>query len=76
VPALWAGLLEVSGTSAFVVGSTGETAVLVYDVADATSPKLRRAVRTQGWVSGVEVEGSTAWLPAGPYGVIAVPLSP
>jgi hypothetical protein len=76
VPAWWAGLLDVKGDTAFVVGSTGETAVLVYDVADAAHPVLRRAVRTSGWVSGVEVEGATAWLPAGPYGVLTVPLTP
>jgi len=76
VPAWWAGLLEVRGSTAFLVGSTGETAVLVYDLSDATHPVLRRAVRTSGWVSGVEVEGSTAWLPAGPYGVLTVPLTP
>ena len=66
VPAWWAGLLDVKGDTAFVVGSTGENAVLVYDVSDAAHPVLRRAVRTSGWVAGVEVEGSTAWLPAGP----------
>lgn len=76
LPTWWAGLLDVRSATAFVVGSTGATAVLVYDVADATSPRLRQAVRTEGWVSGVEVEGSTAWLPAGPRGVITVPLAP
>ena len=75
LPTWWAGLLDVRGATAFVAGSTGEAAVLVYDVADPATPRLLRSIRTEGWVSGVEVEGSTAWLPAGPRGVITVPLS-
>ena len=68
--------IAVANLSESACEAIGANAVLVYDVADATSPRLRQAVRTEGWVSGVEVEGSTAWLPAGPRGVITVPLAP
>jgi hypothetical protein len=49
--------------------------VLVVDVADASAPKATSFYRTLGWASGIELAGSSAYVPAGYYGTYRLDLT-
>lgn len=76
VDAPWAWLARAAGGKLFVAASGGSPAMLVYGLGDPGRPALEQTVRTAGWVNDVVVEGGTAWLPSGPYGVPMVSLAP
>jgi hypothetical protein len=69
-------ILGAAGGKLFLSTGWPAQAVLVFGLADPSSPALERSVPTQGWSQGVVVEGSVAYLPAGPYGVTTIPLAP
>jgi hypothetical protein len=50
--------------------------VLVYGLGDPGRPALERTVPTQGQAWEVVVEGNTAYLPSGAWGVPMIPLGP
>jgi hypothetical protein len=75
VEADWPQLLAAAGGKLFVAQSYPVASVLVYGLR-AGRPSFEQAVPTLGWTYEVVVEGGVAYLPAGPYGVVRIPLSP
>lgn len=69
-------LLKAAGGKLFLSTSWTNQGVLVYDLQTPASPRYSGFVRTQGWVSDVIVSENVAYLPAGPYGVQRVDLTP
>lgn len=49
--------------------------LMVYSLEKPDRPEYLDFVRTQGWVQGLTVDGSTAWVSSGMYGVQSIPLA-
>jgi hypothetical protein len=49
--------------------------ILVVDVTNAAAPKATSFYRTLGWASGIELAGTSAYVPADSYGVYRLDLS-
>jgi hypothetical protein len=62
----WYGDLTVAGSRLFVNAGEG---MLVYDLSNPLAPAFTSFHRTHGWASRVVVQGSTAFVPTGYYGV-------
>jgi len=73
--AQWAQILAAAGGKLFLSQSYPIASVLVYGLPQG-KPVFEQAVPTLGWTYEVVVEGGVAYLPAGPYGVVRIPLSP
>jgi hypothetical protein len=65
-----------AGGKLFVQSYWYDTGVLVYDLTNPAVPTMQGSVRTEGYVESVVVNGSTAYLPSGDYGVPMVDLTP
>jgi len=75
VESSWPQVLAAAGGKLFVSQSWPVASVLVYGL-DGGKPAFEQAVTTMGWSYEVVVEGGYAYLPAGPYGVTRIALSP
>ncbi|BDG09775.1 beta-propeller domain-containing protein [Anaeromyxobacter paludicola] len=76
LPVAWGSLARAAGGKLFLQAGWYRSGVLVYDLADPARPAFERFVRTNGWIADVVVDGATAYLPSGPYGVQTVALGP
>jgi hypothetical protein len=77
VEASWCWPLAAAGDRLFLsAGGRSGPAVLVLGLADPAHPALERTVPTQGQAWEVVVEGDTAYLPSGAWGVPTIPLGP
>ena len=75
--ATWAWpLLAGSGRLFLAAGTTAGASVLVLSLSTPGEPRLEQAVPTQGTTWSVVVEGQTAYLPGGAWGVGMIRLSP
>ncbi|MDF1563148.1 MAG: beta-propeller domain-containing protein [Deltaproteobacteria bacterium] len=73
LPDDWGYLRKVEGERAFVdLGWRG--GLLIYDVSDATNVGLAGFHRHPGWVNAIHVDGATAYVALGYYGVSAIGL--
>jgi hypothetical protein len=71
----WAWIMEATGGKLFLSAGWYDQGILIYDlIADAGKPTFQQFVRTEGWVEDVVVDGTTAYLPSGDYGVPMVQL--
>ena len=72
----WPQVLRATSGKLFVSQGWPAPGVLVYGLFDPAHPSFEQAVATSGWSYDVVVEGGRAYLPAGPYGVVVIDLSP
>jgi hypothetical protein len=57
-------------------GTGGTDSLAVFDLADPAVPAFSAATRVNGWIRDIVVDGNTAWLPSGYYGVQSMSLAP
>ncbi len=72
----WAWIMASSGGKLFVQSYWYDTGIMVYDLTNPAAPTMQGSVRTEGYVENVVVNGNTAYLPSGDYGVPMVDLTP
>jgi len=72
----WPQVLRATSGKLFVTEGWPAPGVLVYGLLEPAHPAFEQAVATSGWSYDVVVEGGWAYLPAGPYGVVRIDLSP
>jgi hypothetical protein len=72
----WAWIMASAGGKLFVQSYWYDAGILVYDLTNPGQPTMQGSVRTEGYVENVVVNGSTAYLPSGDYGVPMVDLTP
>jgi hypothetical protein len=76
VQAPWPQVLAAAEEKLFLAEGWPVPSVLVYGIGGAGKPVFEQAVTTSGWSYEVVVEDGFAYLPAGPYGVMRIDLSP
>ena len=72
----WSWLRKVAGGKLFLDASWYDESILIYDLADPANPSFQGDVQTAGWVNDIIVDGNTAYLPSGYYGVPVLDLTP
>ncbi len=71
----WAWIVKATGGKLFVEADWYDTGMVVYDLTKPGEPEMQGSIRTEGWVEDVVVNGTTAYLPSGEYGVPMVSLA-
>jgi hypothetical protein len=75
VSSQWAWLMKGAGGKLFLSAGWYDSGILIYDLANPAQPAFDTFVRTEGYVEDVVVDGHTAYLPSGYYGVPMVDLT-